>query len=374
MKEVCMKKTLKEKMLSKIKKMTKKHPMFKYPALILVILVVFVFDTLQYFSNNTKRYVSMISVLFIFALSSSFTYLDNQNLEMKQSIETSMQEESINEYDFQNQEDQMNKPDAIEDSELILEDDILKEYDNEDVSEIDNITTFTVDEILEENKETVANDLNQSESNHNELSDEDLVRHIVETTVFDKDDWKLLLINKQHPVPDDYEFSLGTIKGSMMCDERIVDELLAMLQAAKEDQVNLIICSPYRDYNRQEVLFERKVKAYMQKGYSYLEAYSYASQTVTVPGASEHQIGLAFDIISDEYASLNAGFGETIAGKWLAENCCEFGFILRYPLGKEYITSIEYEPWHFRYVGVEAATIIMKTGITLEEFVQQIEE
>lgn len=369
-----MKKTLKEKMLSKIKKMTKKHPMFKYPALILVILVVFVFDTFQYFSNNTKRYVSMISVLFIFALSSSFTYLDNQNLELKQSIETSIQEESINKYNFQNQEDQMNKPDVIEDSELILEDDILKEYDNEDVSEIDNITTFTVDEILEENKESVANDMNQLESNHNELSDEDLVRHIVETTVFDKEDWKLLLINKQHPVPDGYEFSLGTIKGSMMCDERIIDELLAMLQAAKEEQVNLIICSPYRDYNRQEVLFERKVKAYMQKGYSYLEAYSYASQTVTVPGASEHQIGLAFDIISDEYASLNAGFGDTTAGKWLAENCCEFGFILRYPLGKEYITSIEYEPWHFRYVGVEAATIIMKTGITLEEFVQQIEE
>lgn len=371
-----MKKTLKERLLSNIKKTKKKHPMFKYPAILLALLVVFIFDTFHYFSCNTKRYLSIISVLFIFLLSSSFTYLDIQISDSNSNSPLGLEytNEQVNEYNFNTLETQTPTPAAIEDDEVILDDDILKEYDNEDVSEIDHITTFTVDEILEENKENYLSP-NQDEFDQNQnLTDDEMVLSILENTHFEKDDWKLLLINKQHPVPDDYEFTLGTIKSSMMCDERIVDELLNMLQAAKDDQVNLIICSPYRDYNRQEVLFERKVKAYMQKGYSYIEAYSFASQTVTVPGASEHQIGLAFDIISDKYSSLNAGFGETDAGKWLAEHCCEFGFILRYPLGKEYITSIEYEPWHFRYVGVEAATIIMKTGITLEEFVQQIEE
>ena len=101
---------------------------------------------------------------------------------------------------------------------------------------------------------------------------------------------------------------------------------------------------------------------------SYIEAYRLSSQAVTVPGASEHQIGLALDIICNEYTSLTEGFGDTEAGKWLAENSYRYGFILRYPKGKEYITGIEYEPWHFRYVGVEAATVITKAGITLEEF------
>ena len=89
-----------------------------------------------------------------------------------------------------------------------------------------------------------------------------------------------------------------------------------------------------------------------------------------VPGASEHQLGLAIDIISDNYASLDEGFANTEAGKWLAEHSYEYGFILRYPQGKEYITGVEYEPWHFRYVGKEAAAVITKDGICLEEFIE----
>ena len=106
----------------------------------------------------------------------------------------------------------------------------------------------------------------------------------------------------------------------------------------------------------------------MNRGMSYLEAYQLASQAVTVPGASEHQIGLALDIVTDSYLTLDEGFGDTPAGKWLAENSCHYGFILRYPKDKEYITGIEYEPWHFRYVGTEAATLMTEQGITLEEF------
>ena len=159
----------------------------------------------------------------------------------------------------------------------------------------------------------------------------------------------------------------------MKCDVRIIDELMAMLEAAKKDGIDLMICSPYRDYNRQTVLFNRKIDYYMDKGYSYMEAYRIASITVTVPGASEHQIGLALDIVSNTYTSLDMGFGETDAGLWLKEHGYEYGFILRYPLGKEYITGIQYEPWHYRYVGKEAATAIMKKEITLEEFLEDLE-
>ena len=106
----------------------------------------------------------------------------------------------------------------------------------------------------------------------------------------------------------------------------------------------------------------------MGQGMSYMEAYKLASQAVTVPGASEHQIGLALDIFCDTYTSLDEGFADTEAGKWLAEHSCEYGFTLRYPSGKEYITGIEFEPWHFRYVGKDAATIMKDENICLEEF------
>ena len=193
-----------------------------------------------------------------------------------------------------------------------------------------------------------------------------------EDAVFDRDDWRLLLINKQHPIPEDYTFELGTIKGSMKCDKRIIDDLLAMLQAARDDGINLVICSPYRDLNRQKVLFARKVKAYMDKGMSYIDAYKISSQAVTVPGASEHQIGLALDIVCTTYYMLNEGFSETEAGKWLQAHSYEYGFTLRYPRGKEYITGIEYEPWHFRYVGKEAAAVMKEKGICLEEFLDSL--
>lgn len=159
-----------------------------------------------------------------------------------------------------------------------------------------------------------------------------------------------------------------TIKGEMQCDERIIEELLAMMQAASQEGVQLAICSPYRDLNRQEVLFNRKIKAYMNKGMSYMDAYALSSQAVTVPGASEHQIGLAIDIVSNTYTNLDEGFADTDAGKWLAEHSSEYGFILRYPKGKESITSIEFEPWHFRYVGKEAAEVIAREELCLEEF------
>lgn len=198
-----------------------------------------------------------------------------------------------------------------------------------------------------------------------------------EAVNFSKDDWKLLLINKQHSVPDDYEFPLGdiqTMKGRLHCDARIIDELLDMLQDAKEDGIILQICSPYRNLERQEELFDQKISFYMNRGMSYMEAYQRGSRIVAVPAASEHRLGLALDIVSDTYTDLDEGFASTPAGMWLAENSYKYGFILRYPKGKEDITGIDYEPWHFRYVGVDAATVLTERGITLEEFWDELWE
>ncbi|MCR5594966.1 MAG: M15 family metallopeptidase [Lachnospiraceae bacterium] len=185
---------------------------------------------------------------------------------------------------------------------------------------------------------------------------------------FSRDEWQLTLVNKNHPISEDYTFTLGTIKGSMQCDERIIPDLYAMIEAAYNDGINLIICSPYRNDSRQQMLFDRKVNKYMAQGMSYMDAYKVAAQVVTIPGSSEHQIGLAIDFITDNHSSLDEAFGQTPAGIWIAEHSYEYGFIIRYPEGKEDITGIEFEPWHLRYVGKKAAKVIYEESITLEEF------
>lgn len=257
------------------------------------------------------------------------------------------------------------------------EDDVAVVPDSMDYSEQIDISVSQVQDEhdLVDTTEDTANldDLIETSKTSTVLDGEVAITEQMEDTpLFSKDDWKLLLVNKQHTIPEDYEFTLGTIKGSMRCDERIIEPLTQMFAAAKEDGVNLVVCSPYRDMARQEYLFERKIKSYLKTGMSYMDAYKKASITVTVPGASEHQVGLAVDIISDTYTSLDEGFANTPAGQWLKEHSWEYGFILRYPLGKEEITGIQYEPWHFRYVGVEAGEVITKEGITLEEFVENL--
>lgn len=251
------------------------------------------------------------------------------------------------------------------DVELLDDSDFLGEFDYEEGTEKQDIgDTYDADSILKYTEGREPRDEKDAETDSEGTAD---------APVFSKDDWKLLLINKQHSVPEDYTFELGNITDTMRCDERIIDDLRDMLHMAKKDKVNLDVRSPYRDMARQEYLFNRKITLYMSQGMSFVEAFKLSGQVVTYPGASEHQIGLALDIVSDKYGSLDKGFGETKAGKWLAENSYRFGFILRYPEGKEYITGIAYEPWHFRYVGVDAATVIMQNGITLEEFWEELE-
>lgn len=308
------------------------------------MLIVVMNRTGKYFMTNQKRMVGVGVSFLIFIVSNSFSLPSFQGYHLEETAgNISMIEEVVQAPDYDEYEDE----------------EFFSGNEHEDMQmEVNEETQYSVDEILKHSSSHKIVDSDEGE----------------EENSFSKSDWNLILVNKQHPIPQDYTFELGTIAGSMECDARILPELFSMLQDAKDDGINLAVCSPYRDISRQQKLFNRKIKMHMGNGYSYMEAYKKASQIVTVPGASEHQIGLALDIISDNYTSLDEGFGETEAGKWLKENSKEYGFILRYPKGKEYITGIDYEPWHFRYVGKDAASIIMENEITLEEFVESISE
>ena len=186
----------------------------------------------------------------------------------------------------------------------------------------------------------------------------------------DPDDWRLVLVNKQNPVPEGFDVKLANINNSMYADERIINDIYRMVDAASDDGVDLMICSAYRSYDRQRTLFNNKINKLMREGMTYLEAYKVGSMNVTVPGTSEHHLGLALDILTGSYTAMDDGFGDTKAGKWLAENSADYGFILRYPKGKEDITGIVYEPWHFRYVGVPYAKDITQKGVCLEEYLK----
>ncbi|MDE7478580.1 MAG: M15 family metallopeptidase [Lachnospiraceae bacterium] len=346
-----MKRKWKDNLTAKMRQQIKEHKRLKMPITICMILITLLYNIGSYFAYNIKRYASVLVILIFLISCSSFSFLP-QSEKLKMEYESEWAEIQEN-YEYEPTAFHVFKEEVLDD------DDVIEGYDNKELDvSADEIDQYSLDDILE------ANELSKEAGNtYSAKSGQGL----------SKDDWQLVLVNKQHPVPDDYTMTLGKIKGTMKCDVRIMDDLTDMMQAAQADGIKLVVCSPYRDYNRQTVLFNRKIDYYIEKGHSYMEAYKLASMTVTVPGASEHQIGLALDIVSTTYSGLEIGFGETTAGKWLKEHCDEYGFILRYPAGKEYITGIQYEPWHFRYVGKEAAAEIMERDITLEEFLEELE-
>lgn len=184
-----------------------------------------------------------------------------------------------------------------------------------------------------------------------------------------EDMWALILTNARYPIQEDYTVELKVLPGTeQSVDARIYDTTLRMISDMKEEGLRPIVCSAYRTLDRQEILFNRKVKSYVKKGYSMEAAAREAQHVLSIPGSGEHCLGLAIDVCSQSYQRLEEGFEDTKEGKWLREHCAEYGFILRYDKGKEESTGINYEPWHFRYVGVDVAKYIMEKGITLEEF------
>lgn len=180
----------------------------------------------------------------------------------------------------------------------------------------------------------------------------------------------MILVNHQFPLAKDIQIDLVPISKKLQIHKIIYNDLFDMLDEMIKLGLKPIICSAYRSYSRQEELYRKKCQYYIEKGYSDSVAQDLASQWVAKPGYSEHQTGLALDIVSLDYQELDINQEQTKEQQWLMNNSWRYGFILRYPKDKENITYVHYEPWHYRYVGKEAATKIYNKKITLEEYLE----
>ncbi len=198
---------------------------------------------------------------------------------------------------------------------------------------------------------------------------------IPEGPVFpEAEDWQLLLVNPWNEIPEDYEVTLKMLPDGMKVDERAYDDLTAMLQACRDAGLRPKICSAYRTHSKQAYLHKNKIARLRAAGYSQAAAQEEAGRWVARPGTSEHELGLALDIVSQSYQALTKKQEQTKEQKWLMEHCWEYGFILRYPNDKSEITGIGYEPWHYRYVGVEVAQDVRRSGLCFEEYLLLREE
>ncbi len=177
------------------------------------------------------------------------------------------------------------------------------------------------------------------------------------------EEWNLIVVNRWNELPEDYEVELTELSNGQMVDSRIYPYLQKMFDAARTEDVYPVVREGYRTAEEQQEILDDKIQSYINQGYSQVKAERTAKEWVALPGTSEHQLGIAVDINADKSKCSN----EDVYG-WLAENAYKYGFVLRYPPGKQKITGTSYEPWHYRYVGEEAAKEIYERGICLEEY------
>lgn len=187
------------------------------------------------------------------------------------------------------------------------------------------------------------------------------------------DDWRLLLVNPWNSLPAGYEVTVKQLSNGHAVDERCYPDLQEMMDDCRAEGLQPLLCSSYRTQDKQQSLFDNKVNSLIAQGYAEDAAREKAAESIAVPGTSEHQTGLAVDIVDINNQNLDESQESTPAQQWLMENSWQYGFILRYPSDKFGITGIEYEPWHYRYVGKEAAKEIREQGICLEEYLESIE-
>ena len=187
----------------------------------------------------------------------------------------------------------------------------------------------------------------------------------------------MVLVNHTSKMPDDYTFDTKECGSATAVNKTLqtvaCDAFLDMQKAAAADGVTVWMQSGYRSVKYQTSLYERKTKYYLDKGYDNATAKEKAAAVVNPPGYSEHNCGLAADLNSPEHTGLDEGFEKTAAFRWLCEHAGDYGFILRYPKDAEDKTEIIYEPWHWRYVGVENAAKINASGLCFEEYIETLQ-
>lgn len=187
----------------------------------------------------------------------------------------------------------------------------------------------------------------------------------------------MVLVNHTSKMPDDYTFDTKECGSDTAVNKTLqtvaCDAFLEMQKAAAADGVTVWMQSGYRSVKYQTSLYERKTKYYLDKGYDNATAKEKAAAVVNPPGYSEHNCGLAADLNSPEHTGLDEGFEKTAAFRWLCEHAGDYGFILRYPKDAEDKTEIIYEPWHWRYVGVENAAKINASGLCFEDYIETLQ-
>ena len=197
-------------------------------------------------------------------------------------------------------------------------------------------------------------------------------RYAVKASFLERDRAEtLMLVNPWNALPGSYHPRLVDIGDDMLFDERAAGALSKMLADCRRQGIIPVPISGYRTQEYQQELFDNKVERVMMNGYTGESALIEAAKSVAVPGTSEHQLGLAMDILDVENPDLDNSQEWTPTQRWLMKHCWEYGFILRYPNGTSNITGIIYEPWHYRYVGKTVAKEITESGITLEEYLER---
>lgn len=175
----------------------------------------------------------------------------------------------------------------------------------------------------------------------------------------------LILVNSKNKIPDNYEPELTELSNGERVDSGIYPDLQKMFDDMRAEGIYPVVGEGYRTGDKQRRLLEDKIRAFENEGYSHKKSEAMAKEWVAVPGTSEHELGLAVDINADKEKSDNQEVYD-----WLYENAYKYGFILRYPFSKSPITGIDYEPWHYRYVG-EYAEEIHNSGLCLEEWLEE---
>lgn len=182
----------------------------------------------------------------------------------------------------------------------------------------------------------------------------------------------LVLVNKDHPLSEDYDVKMKTLDHSdKVAAEVIIQDLQNMLADGTGEGLRFCIASAYRSAERQQEILDQDIKKLTDKGMTEEEAYIQATKTVMPAGYSEHETGLAVDIVALSNQLLDDSQENTPETQWLHDNCDQYGFILRYPKEKTEITGIDYESWHYRYVGKEAAAYMKKHDLTFEEYLEE---
>lgn len=216
----------------------------------------------------------------------------------------------------------------------------------------------------------------ESQLSSEEQKEQEMIAELPEEA--STDDWNLILVNREHPLPEDFSVEMETVQEAKDIDARIVEPYKNWMNAALEAGYNIFLASSYRSVELQETNYNNSIQRYINEGHSEEEAIKLTEDYIALPGSSEHHTGLAIDIAEmswfDSGHGLEPEYDTQESQHWLVDTAADYGFVLRFPEDKEEATGISYESWHFRYVGEENAKFMEKYNLALEEYVALLEK